>query len=213
MEDVELRKSRVEALTRSAFRLEYLTIGWNVIEAVIAVGAGIAAGSLALVAFGLDSVIEVFAASVVVWQLRGVPEKRERRALRLIGISFFVLTAYVLIDAGRDLIVGAEASESPVGIALAAISLAIMPLLGIAKRRVGRRLGNQALIADAAETLLCSYLSVVLLIGLLLNATVGWWWADPLAAIVIAYLAFREGLEAWRGDHDHEHGDEHDHRD
>jgi divalent metal cation (Fe/Co/Zn/Cd) transporter len=172
------------------------------VEAVVAVGAGIAAGSIALVGFGFDSLIEVFAASVVVWQLREANEERTSRALRLIAISFFVLTAYVTVEAVRELFVGAEASESTVGIALAAVSLLIMPALAFAKRRTGRQMGSATLVADSKETLLCSYLSAILLGGLLLNATVGWWWADPLAALGIAFLAAREGWEAWSGDHD-----------
>ncbi|HEX2088537.1 MAG TPA: cation transporter [Actinomycetota bacterium] len=178
--------------------MEYLTIVWNSLEAMIAVGFGLAARSIALVGFGLDSLVEVFAASVVVWELRGVSEERERRALRLIALSFFALAAYVTVEAVRDLVVRAEASESVPGIVLAAISLIIMPLLALGKNRTGHQMGNQALIADSKETLLCSYLSVVLLVGLLLNATVGWWWADPVAGLGIAYLAGREGLDAWR---------------
>ncbi len=184
-------------LRRRGLMLEYLTIAWNVVEAVVAVSAGIIAGSIALVAFGFDSVIEVFAATVVVWDLRGGPVSRERRALRLIAISFFVLAAYVVVESGRDLVAATEAGESLVGIALAAVSLLLMPALGVAKRRTGRRLGSRTLVADAAETLLCAALSAVLLIGLGLNALLGWWWADPTAALVIAGWALREGREAW----------------
>lgn len=187
-------------LVRRGLRLEYLTIAWNVVEAAVAVTAGIAAGSIALVGFGLDSLVEVFAASVVVWELKGARDERRERALRLIAISFFVLAAYVTVEAVRYLIVGSEAGESLVGIVLAAVSLAVMPILAIAKRRTGRRLGSPTLLADATETLLCSYLSAILLVGLVLNAAVDWWWADPLAALGIAYLAVREGLEAWRGE-------------
>jgi divalent metal cation (Fe/Co/Zn/Cd) transporter len=190
-------------LRRRGLRLEYMTIGYNVLEAVVAIASGIAAGSIALVGFGLDSVVEVFAASVVVWEFRGVSEERTRRALRLIAISFFVLAAYVTIEAVRDLVVGAEPAESVPGIILAGVSLLVMPALAVAKRRTARQLGSRTLLADATETLLCSYLSAILLLGLVLNATVGWWWADPLAALGIAYLAVREGLEAWRAeDHD-----------
>lgn len=187
-----------------AFRLEYLTIGWNVVEAVVAVAAGIAAGSLALIGFGLDSLIEVFAATVVVWQLRGVSEERERRALRLIALSFLVLAGFVVVEAVRDLLIGAEAKESVVGIVLATVSLVVMPALAVAKRRTAKRMGSATLMADSTETLLCSYLSAILLAGLVLNATVGWWWADSLAALGIAFLAAREGLEIWSGDHDRE---------
>ena len=190
-------------LRRRALWLEYLTIAWNSFEAVIAVGFGLAAHSVALIGFGLDSLVEVFAASVVLWQLRGVREERERAALRLIAFSFFALAAYVTVEAIHDLIVGAEPSESLPGIILAAVSLAIMPVLALAKNRTGQEMSNQTLIADSKETLLCSYLSAILLIGLLLNATIGWWWADPIAGLGIAYLAVREGVEAWRGHTEH----------
>jgi divalent metal cation (Fe/Co/Zn/Cd) transporter len=190
-------------LRRRGLRLEYATIGYNALEAVVAIVSGISAGSIALVGFGLDSVIEVFAASVVVWEFRGVSHERTRRALRLIAVSFFVLAAYVTFEAVRDLIVGAEPAESLPGIILAGASLLVMPSLAIAKRRTGRRLGSMTLLADATETLLCSYLSAILLLGLVLNATIGWWWADPLAAVGIAYLAVSEGLEAWRGEASH----------
>jgi divalent metal cation (Fe/Co/Zn/Cd) transporter len=186
--------------------LAWLTIGWNVVEGIIAVGAGIAAGSLALVGFGLDSFIEVFAGGVVLWQLREVAEERERRALRLIGLSFFVLAGYVVVEGVRDLITGAEAGESTVGIVLAGVSLVVMPLLAWAKRRTGRELGNPVILADSTETALCAYLSAILLGGLVLNAAWGLWWADTLAAFGIAALAVREGREAWQGDsHEAEH--------
>jgi len=202
---VDVSTARLDALRRRGFLLEYTTISWNVLEAVIAVWAGLAANSIALIGFGLDSLIEVFAAGVVVWEFRGVAEERTARALRLIAISFFVLAAYVVVEAGRDLIVGSEAGESLPGVILAAVSLLVMPLLAFAKRRTGSAMNSRTLLADATETLLCSYLSAILLVGLLLNATVGWWWADPLAAIGIAYLALREGVEAWRGgEHDHD---------
>jgi divalent metal cation (Fe/Co/Zn/Cd) transporter len=202
---VDVSTTRVDVLRRRALLLEYATISWNVLEAVIAVWAGLAANSIALIGFGLDSLIEVFAAGVVVWEFRGVAEERTARALRLIAISFFVLAAYVVVEAGRDLVVGSEAGESLPGVILAAVSLLFMPLLAFAKRRTGSAMNSATLLADATETLLCSYLSAILLVGLVLNATVGWWWADPLAAVGIAYLALREGVEAWRGgEHDHE---------
>ncbi len=188
-----------ERLRRRARLLAYLTIGWNSIECVVAVGAGIAAGSIALVGFGLDSLVEVFAGSVVLWRLRVDDEERERRALRLIALSFLALAAYVVVESIRDLLVGAEAQESVVGIGLAIVSLMVMPALAVAKRRTGRALGDSVIVADSSETLLCSYLSVVLLAGLLLSG-VGLWWADPLAALVIAGLAVKEGGEAWRGE-------------
>lgn len=187
-------------LRRRGLRLEYLTIGWNAVEAVVAVGSGIVAASIALVGFGFDSLIEVFAASVVVWEFRGLSEERERRALRLIAISFFVLTAYVIFEAARDLLVRAEPRESIPGIVLALVSLIVMPLLARAKRKTGKALGSATLVADAAETMLCALLSAILLAGLVLNARLGWWWADPLAALGIASLALREGVEAWRGE-------------
>jgi len=180
--------------------LAWLTIGWNVVEGVIAVWAGIADGSLALVGFGLDSFIEVFAGGVVLWQLRGVAEEREARALRLIALTFFVLAGYVVAEGVRDLLTGNEAGESTVGIVLAGVSLVVMPLLAWAKLRTGRELGNPVIMADSTETALCAYLSAILLGGLVLNATYGWWWADTLAAFGIAALALREGLEAWRGE-------------
>lgn len=189
-------------LTTRAFRLEYLTIGWNIIEAIVAVTAGIAAGSIALIGFGLDSLIEVFAASVVVWQLHGVSEQREQRALRFIAVSFLLLAAYVVVEAVWGLVAGAEAEESVVGIVLAAVSLAVMPALAFAKRRTAKLMGSATLLADSTETFLCSYLSAILLVGLVLNAVAGWWWADSLAALGIAFLAAREGAELWRGEHE-----------
>ncbi len=188
------------SLERRARLLAWATIGWNAAEGAIAVGAGVAAGSLALVGFGLDSFVEVFAGGVVLWQLRGGDEDRERRALRLIAISFFATAAYVVVEAARDLLAGSEPGESSIGIALAVVSLAVMPALAWAKRRTGHALGNRVVIADSTETALCSYLSAVLLVGLLVNAAVGWWWADTLAALFIAVLAAREGREAWRGE-------------
>ncbi|MEX0990070.1 MAG: cation transporter [Actinomycetota bacterium] len=185
-------------LRRRGLRLEYLTVAWNVIEAVVAIGAGLAAGSIALVAFGLDSLIEVFAASVVIWEFKGDPsEERERLALRLIAVSFFVLAAYVSVEAIRDLTASSEPDSSLVGIVLSIVSLVVMPVLVLAKRRTGKQLGSATLMADATETLLCSYLSAILLGGLLLNSVVSWWWADPLAALAIAGLAVKEGVEAW----------------
>lgn len=190
-------RSRLE---RRAQLLAWATIVWNVAEGVVAVGAGAAAGSLALVGFGLDSFVEVFAGGVVLWHLRGAPEERERRALRLIAVSFFGIAAYVVAEGVRDLVVGDEAGESGVGIVLAAVSLGLMPALAWAKRRTGRALGNPVVIADSTETALCAYLSAVLLVGLVVNAATEWWWADTLAALVIAGLAAREGREAWRGE-------------
>lgn len=187
-----------ELRRRSRFLLG-ATIAWNSLEAIVAVASGLSAGSIALVGFGFDSVIEVFAACVVLWHLRGLSETRERLALRLIGLSFFALAAYITIAAVRDLVVGDHPAESLVGIALAVASLVVMPALAIAKRRTGQRLGSATVVAESAETFLCAYLSAVLLAGLVLNATLGWWWADPVAGLVIAALALREGSEAWNG--------------
>ena len=188
---------------RSALRLEYFTITWNVLEAVVAIGAGIAARSIALIGLGFDSSIESFAACVVIWQLHGAgDEERERRALKLIAITFFILAGYVVFESVRDLVTGAEPESSIVGIAVAVVSIIVMPTLGFAKKRLAARMGSPVLQADAAETFLCAWLSVILLAGLVLNATVGWWWADPVAALGIAGLALREGREAWSGDDD-----------
>jgi len=192
-------------LERRALWLEYLTITWNLVEGVVAIGAGFLAGSIALVGFGFDSMIEAFAASVVVWQLKGSSsEEREHRALRMIAVTFFVLAAYVALESVRDLLSHEEPSQSTVGIVLAIVSLIVMPTLGLLKRKTGEAMNSRVLIADSAETFLCSWLSGILLLGLVLNATVGWWWADPVAALGIAWLALREGREAWSGEHDEE---------
>lgn len=187
-------------LRRRGRLLARLTIAWNAVEGLVAVSAGVAAGSVALVGFGLDSFVEVFAGGVVLWNLRGVPEERERTALRLIAGSFFMLAGYVTAEALRDLVAGNEAGQSTIGITLAALSLAVMPALAWTKRRTGRALDDAVILADSTETTLCSYLSAILLVGLALNATIGWWWADPLAALAIAGLAVREGRATWRGE-------------
>lgn len=190
-------------VVRRAVRLEWFTIAWNVVEAVVAIGAGVVAGSIALVGFGFDSSIESFAAGVVLWQLRGAddPARRER-ALKLIAVTFFLLAGYVTFESVRDLLTRTEPETSAVGIGLAIVSLIVMPALGFAKKRVADAMNSAVLRADAAETILCAWLSGILLVGLLLNATVGWWWADPLAALGIAWLAVREGREAWLGEDD-----------
>lgn len=187
-------------LRKQALRLAWATVAWNVIEAVVAIGAGTAAGSVALIGFGLDSTIEVGSALVIIWQFSGLDAQREQRALKLIAASFFALAAYVAVRALIDLASVNEPDPSAIGIALALASLIVMPLLARAKRRTGRRLGSVTVVADSQQTVLCTYLSAVLLVGLVLNATVGWWWADAVAGLVIAALATREGLEAWRGD-------------
>lgn len=177
------------------------TIAYNVVEAVVAIAAGRAASSGALIAFGLDSVVEVLSAAAVAWQFAAPDHRsRERVAMRLIAISFFGLAAFVTVDAARALLTGHEPDESPVGIALAAVSVVVMPVLSWFERRTGRELGSASAVADSRQTLLCAYLSGVLLVGLLLNATLGWAWADPIAALVIAGVAVKEGVEAWRGD-------------
>jgi len=185
---------------RRVMRLELLTIFWMVVEALAGIGSGIAAGSAALVGFGLDSVVEVFAAVVVVWQLRGMGEERERSALRLIAVSFFLLAAYVGAESLRDLVLAHHPEASPAGIVLAAAAIVLMPLLARAKKRAGEELGSATVVAESSETRLCAYLSAALLAGLALNAVLGWWWADPLAGLGIAAVAAREGREAWRGD-------------
>ncbi|NJC22607.1 Co/Zn/Cd efflux system component [Arthrobacter pigmenti] len=175
------------------------TITYNIVEAIVAIAAGTVASSSALIAFGLDSVIEVTSAAAVAWQFSARdPQAREKTALRFIAFSFFGLALFVGFDAVRALITGAEASHSAVGIVLAAVSLAVMPLLSYLQRRAGRELGSKSAVADSKQTLLCSYLSGVLLVGLLLNSLLGWSWADPIAALVIAGWAIKEGREAWR---------------
>lgn len=185
---------------RRAVRLAWATIAWNVIEAGVAIAAGTVANSIALVGFGLDSMVEVMSAVVIVWQFRGLAEDRERRALKLIAVSFFGLAVYVAVQAILDLVGRSEPESSPVGIGLAIASLVVMPLLARAKRRTGNAMGSVTVVADSNQTKLCAYLSAILLGGLLLNATVGWWWADPIAALAIAALAINEGREAWRGE-------------
>jgi divalent metal cation (Fe/Co/Zn/Cd) transporter len=178
-----------------------VTITYNVLEALVALIAGTAASSTALIAFGLDSIVEVLSAAAVAWQFAAPdPEARERKALRIIAWSFFALAAYVTIDAILALAGVREAESSHVGIVLAAVSLAVMPMLSWFERTTGRELGSASAVADSKQTLLCSYLSAALLVGLGLNALFGWSWADSVAALVIAGFAVREGREAWRGD-------------
>ena len=189
-------------LSRRVRLLVAATITYNVVEAVVALTAGTIASSTALIGFGLDSVIEVASATAVAWQFSGTdPEARERTALKVIAVSFFALAAYVTVESVRALFGAETADHSTVGIVLAAVSLVVMPVLSAAQRRAGRRLGSASAVADSKQTLLCTYLSAVLLIGLLLNSAFGWYWADPLAALVIAAVAVKEGREAWRGDH------------
>lgn len=192
---------RRRVLQRRIRLIVAITIAYNVVEAAIALAAGTVASSAALIGFGLDSIVEVLSAAAIAWQFAAPdPEKRERVALRVIAVSFFALAAYVSVEATLSLIGVREAEHSPVGIALAAVSLAVMPVLSWFERRTGRELGSASAIADSKQTLICSYLSAALLVGLLLNSLLGWAWADSLAALVIAGFAVREGLEAWRGD-------------
>lgn len=177
------------------------TISYNVIEAVVALGEGARVSSTALIGFGLDSAIEVTSAAAVAWQFAGRdPQAREKIALRIIAFSFFGLATYVTVDAVRALFGVGEAQHSTVGIALAALSLVVMPVLSYAQRRAGRELGSMSAVADSKQTLLCTYLSAVLLVGLVLNSAFGWSWADPIAGLMIAGLAVKEGIDAWKGD-------------
>ncbi|MET9800258.1 cation transporter [Streptomyces sp. NPDC006368] len=195
--------ARRDALARRIRLLVAATITYNAIEAIVAVTAGVIASSTALVGFGLDSVIEVSSAAALAWQFsardHAVREAREKTALRVIAVSFFALAAYVTLDAARALTGAADVERSVPGIVIAALSLAVMPFLSAAQRRAGRELGSASAVADSRQTLLCTYLSAVLLVGLVLNAALGWSWADPLAALVIAALAVKEGRDAWRG--------------
>jgi divalent metal cation (Fe/Co/Zn/Cd) transporter len=178
------------------------TITYNIIEAVVAISAGTVASSSALIGFGLDSLIEVSSAAAVYWQFAGSdPEARERVTLRIIAVSFFALAGYVTVESIRSLLGGETAGSSTAGIVLAAVSLVVMPLLSYAQRRAGRELGSASAVADSNQTLLCTYLSGVLLVGLLLNLLFGWSWADPVVALVIAAVAVKEGRTAWRGEH------------
>jgi divalent metal cation (Fe/Co/Zn/Cd) transporter len=188
---------------RRAVRLEYLTIVWNTAEAVVALLAGTFAGSIALVGFGLDSIIETISGAALLWRLRqqgDFEQVAESRALRIVGLTFFALAAYVGYESVSDLWFRRQPGESLVGMVLAGVSLVVMPLLGRAKRRLAVKLGSRALAADGMETLLCAYLSFTLLLGLGLNAWLGWWWADPVAALVMVGFMLREGREAWRGE-------------
>ena len=185
--------SRTARLRRRGFGLEYASMAWMTAEAGVAITAGVIASSIALIGFGLDSVIEFFAAAIVVWQLRGEDEDRETRAVRLIGATFFALAGYLTVQSIRDLAGHARPEQSIPGLAVTAAALIVMPLLAVAKRRTGRALGNRTLIADSAETAFCALTSAATLLGIGLNAWLGWWWA--------AALAVKEGLEAWQ-DHD-----------
>jgi divalent metal cation (Fe/Co/Zn/Cd) transporter len=192
-----------QRLTRRARRLTELGLAWHALEAAIAIAAGVSAGSVALVGFGADSVIEAGAGLVVLWLVTGErlsSRSAERRAQQLIAASFLTLSLYVTIESARDLIAGHHPGVSWVGVALAAVTLVVMPPLAAAKRRVGTALGSSATTSESRQTMLCAYLSAALLVGLLANALAGWWWADPAVALVIAAVALTEARDAWHGE-------------
>jgi divalent metal cation (Fe/Co/Zn/Cd) transporter len=192
---------RRRSLVRRAFALEYLTIAWNALEGVVAIAAGLSAGSVALVAFGLDSSVEVFASIVVVWELHGADRSGERPALRLIGLGYIVVALYVAWDTLMALTSGNRPASSPLGIGFLAATVAVMVSLGIGKLRVGRELGSPTVRADGRFSLVDASLAGAVMVGLILTAALGWWWADAVLAGVISVLALREGIELWR-DHD-----------
>jgi divalent metal cation (Fe/Co/Zn/Cd) transporter len=180
-----------------------MSLGWHGVEAAVAIAAGVVAGSVALVGFGADSLIEAVAGLVVLWLMsadRVSSYRAERRAQQLIAASFLVLGAYVTFESARDLIAGHHPQASWLGVGVAAITLVAMPPLAAAKRRVGQGLGSSATVSESRQTMLCAYLSAALLIGLLGNAVAGWWWADPIVALAIGGVALREAREAWRGE-------------
>lgn len=198
-EKVLAQESIRVANVRRGRNLEYITIGWNSLEAFVAIGAGIIAGSIALVGFGIDSVIESLSGAVLLWRL-SAGERAEELALKLVGVSFLLLAAYVTFDAGKSLLFREPPEASYVGIGIAALSLIVMPILARAKRRVAVSLNSRALAADSRQTDICAYLSAILLVGLGLNALFGWWWADPLAGLIMIPIIAKEGIEALRGE-------------
>jgi divalent metal cation (Fe/Co/Zn/Cd) transporter len=194
----EVRRAKLHRRVRL---IVAFTITYNVIEAIVAIWASSLASSAALIGFGLDSVVEVLSALAVAWQFtRRDPERWEKATVRAIGIAFFALAAYVSIDAMLTLAGFGEVDHSPLGIGIATVSLLVMPALAWFEFRTGRELGSRSVVADAKQLLLCTYLSGTVLIGLLLNSILGWMWADSVAALIVAALAIREGIEAWRGD-------------
>ena len=196
-----LAANRRNTLQRRIRWIVAATIGYNLIEAVVAIAAGSIASSGALVAFGLDSTIEVLSAAAVAWQFtRRDPERWEKPTLRVIAVAFFALAAYVITTSLFTLIGRVEAEHSTLGIVITVLSVIVMPFLSLAERRAGRELGSATAVADSRQTLICTYLSAAVLIGLVLNTWFGWWWADAIAGLVIAAFAIREGIEAWRGD-------------
>lgn len=195
------------ALVRRGVALEIFSLLWMTIEAAVAVAAGVAAGSVALLAFGIDSVIEFVAALVVLRTFRSeqigcVRRGSERRTLRVIGVTFFLLAAYIVADAAYTLATASRPESSAAGVAVSAAALLVMPTLSALKRRTGKDLGSEMLVADAAESLFCAYLSATVLAGLILNAALGWWWADPAAALLVVPLVIKEGVEAFEADDD-----------
>lgn len=195
----ELRNRKV----RHGLHLEYLTLGWNIVEAAIAISAGVVAGSIALIGFGLDSVIEMSSGTILVWRLasdrnEAARERIERRALKLVGVSLLALAVYIVVEAASRLVAGAAPQVSYVGMGLAVASLIAMPLLARAKRRVAVGIESRALVADSLQTDICGWLAAILLVGLILNAGLGWWWADPVAGLVMVPLIAKEGVEALR---------------
>jgi divalent metal cation (Fe/Co/Zn/Cd) transporter len=192
-----------DRLVRRARLLAWASLLWMTAEGVVAVVAGILAGSIALIGFGFDSAIEGMASVVIIWRFwgaRALSERAERRAQKLVAVQFFILAPYVAVEALRTLLTASEPDVSWLGIGLTAASAVAMPWFGVAKQRVGAKLQSAATRAEGTQNLLCAYLAVAVLAGLALNAALGWWWADPLAALVIAGVAVREGLESWRGE-------------
>jgi divalent metal cation (Fe/Co/Zn/Cd) transporter len=201
--ELPLARDRYAELAARARLLSWLSLGWMALEGAVAIAAGIAASSIALIGFGLDSAIEGFASVVIVWRFSGwrtLSHEAERRAQRLVAVQFFILAPYVGFESVRALAEGHHPKESIVGIALAASSLVLMPWLGQAKRRIGARIGSSATASEGKQNLLCAYLAAALLVGLLGNALFGAWWLDPSVGLLIAGLAIKEGREAWRGD-------------
>jgi divalent metal cation (Fe/Co/Zn/Cd) transporter len=198
-----LSLERKAVLQRRIRWIVAVTIGYNLIEAIVSIAAGSVASSTALIGFGLDSFIEVLSAAAVAWQFtRADPERYEKPVLRVIAVSFFLLAAYVTTSAILSLTGVLNAEHSIVGVVVTALSVIIMPVLSLVERRTGRELGSATAVADSKQTLICTYLSAAVLIGLLLNVLFGWAWADPIAALVIVVFAIREGIEAWQGETD-----------
>jgi len=198
-----ISRERYDELARKVKRLSWLSLGAMTLEGVVAITAGVVASSIALVGFGLDSAVEGFASTIIIWRFTGsrvFSQRAEHRAQRLVAIQFFILAPYVAIESVRTLADGTHADVSPVGIALSIFSLITMPMLGIAKQRIADEIGSAATKGEGRQNMLCAYLAGALLIGLVGNAAVGAWWLDPIVGLLIAGVAVKEGLEAWRGD-------------